>query len=217
VGELSYLCNCWHTKLSCKSQEIAKRHRIKEQEAFQLSRPVFHKGLGTVLGRQMGSSIPGQWEGRLWSPHSHAGPHPKVRGDHTPLQADRRACTLKVASWLAMPAPSRQDDQPGAAPLRPSWASQLARSELGGEQPRPRKGPRTCVCPAGTCLFRGEEMNPRAGAPVAPACNPSYSGNRDQEDRSSKPAGANSSRDPVSKHLNKKQGWRSGSRGRTLA
>jgi hypothetical protein len=34
---------------------------------------------------------------------------------------------------------------------------------------------------------------------VAHACNPSYSGGRDQEDRGLKPAWANSSRDPISK------------------
>jgi hypothetical protein len=34
---------------------------------------------------------------------------------------------------------------------------------------------------------------------VAHAYNPSYSGGRDQEDHSWKPAGANSSRDPISK------------------
>jgi hypothetical protein len=34
---------------------------------------------------------------------------------------------------------------------------------------------------------------------VAHTCNPSYSAGRDQEDRSSKPAGANSSRDPMDK------------------
>jgi hypothetical protein len=34
---------------------------------------------------------------------------------------------------------------------------------------------------------------------VAHACNPSYSGGRDQEDHGSKPARANSSRDPISK------------------
>jgi hypothetical protein len=34
---------------------------------------------------------------------------------------------------------------------------------------------------------------------VAHTCNPSYSGGRDQEDRSSKPAQANSSRDPILK------------------
>jgi hypothetical protein len=35
--------------------------------------------------------------------------------------------------------------------------------------------------------------------PVAHACNPSFSGCRDQEDCSSKPAWANSSQDPISK------------------
>jgi hypothetical protein len=39
---------------------------------------------------------------------------------------------------------------------------------------------------------------------VAHACNPSCSGGRDQEDRSSKPAWANSSREPVSKKKKKK-------------
>jgi hypothetical protein len=34
---------------------------------------------------------------------------------------------------------------------------------------------------------------------VAHACNPSYSGSRDQEDRDSKQAWANSSRDPILK------------------
>jgi hypothetical protein len=34
---------------------------------------------------------------------------------------------------------------------------------------------------------------------VAHACNPSYSGGRDQEDQSSKPARANSLQDPISK------------------
>jgi hypothetical protein len=36
-------------------------------------------------------------------------------------------------------------------------------------------------------------------APVAHACNPSYSGGRDQEDRGSKPAQANSYREPILK------------------
>jgi hypothetical protein len=36
-------------------------------------------------------------------------------------------------------------------------------------------------------------------APVAHACNPSYSGGRDQENRSSKPAWANSLQDPILK------------------
>jgi hypothetical protein len=34
---------------------------------------------------------------------------------------------------------------------------------------------------------------------VAHACNPSYSGGRDQEDQGLKPAWASSSRDPISK------------------
>jgi hypothetical protein len=36
--------------------------------------------------------------------------------------------------------------------------------------------------------------------PVAHACNPNYSGSRDQEDRGLKPTQANSSRDPISKN-----------------
>jgi hypothetical protein len=35
--------------------------------------------------------------------------------------------------------------------------------------------------------------------PVAHTCNPRYSGYRDQEDCSSRPAQANSSRDPISR------------------
>jgi hypothetical protein len=41
-------------------------------------------------------------------------------------------------------------------------------------------------------------------APVAHTCNPSYSRGRDQEDRGSKPAQANSSCDPISKIPNTK-------------
>jgi hypothetical protein len=37
--------------------------------------------------------------------------------------------------------------------------------------------------------------------PVAHTCNPSYSGGRDEEGQGSKPAQANSSRDPTSKKL----------------
>jgi hypothetical protein len=40
---------------------------------------------------------------------------------------------------------------------------------------------------------------------VAYACNPSYSGGRDQEDHGSKPAQANSSQDPISKIHNIKR------------
>jgi hypothetical protein len=39
---------------------------------------------------------------------------------------------------------------------------------------------------------------------VAYACNPSYSGVRDQEDRGSKPARANSSPDPISRNPSQK-------------
>jgi hypothetical protein len=42
-------------------------------------------------------------------------------------------------------------------------------------------------------------------APVAHACNLSYSGGRDQEDHCSKPAQANSSWDPISKKTHHKQ------------
>jgi hypothetical protein len=38
-----------------------------------------------------------------------------------------------------------------------------------------------------------------SGAPVAHACNPSYSGGRNQEDCSLKPTGANCWPDPISK------------------
>jgi hypothetical protein len=49
-------------------------------------------------------------------------------------------------------------------------------------------------------------------APVAYACNPSYSGGRDQEDCGSKPAWANSSQDPTSKIPITKRDWWIGSR-----
>jgi hypothetical protein len=47
---------------------------------------------------------------------------------------------------------------------------------------------------------------------VAHACNPSYSGDRDQEDCSLKLAWANSLRDPRLKKPITKKGWQSGSR-----
>jgi hypothetical protein len=43
---------------------------------------------------------------------------------------------------------------------------------------------------------------------VAHACNPSYTGGRDQEDCSLKPARANSSRDPISKKPSQKRSGR---------
>jgi hypothetical protein len=41
------------------------------------------------------------------------------------------------------------------------------------------------------------------GVPVAHPCNPSYSGGRDQEDHSLKPAWANSSKDSILKKQTK--------------
>jgi hypothetical protein len=41
---------------------------------------------------------------------------------------------------------------------------------------------------------------------VAHSCNPSYLGGRDQEDCISKPAGANSSQDPILKTPSQKKG-----------
>jgi hypothetical protein len=52
---------------------------------------------------------------------------------------------------------------------------------------------------------------------VAHACNPSYLGGRDQEDRGLKPAWANSLRNPILKIPNTKQGWWSGSSGKVPA
>jgi hypothetical protein len=50
-------------------------------------------------------------------------------------------------------------------------------------------------------------------APVAHACNPTYCGGRDQEDRGLKPIQANSFKDPISKILNTRKVWQSGSSG----
>jgi hypothetical protein len=48
---------------------------------------------------------------------------------------------------------------------------------------------------------------------VVHACNPSYSGGRDQEDHCLKPAQANSLKDPISKiPITKNKRWWSGSR-----
>jgi hypothetical protein len=46
--------------------------------------------------------------------------------------------------------------------------------------------------------------NPQSQVPVAPACNPIYSGGRDQEDGSSEPAWVTSSWEPISKIPNTK-------------
>jgi hypothetical protein len=47
----------------------------------------------------------------------------------------------------------------------------------------------------------------RSWVPVAQACNPSYSGGRDQEDCGSKPAWANSFQDTFLKKPFTKKGW----------
>jgi hypothetical protein len=41
-------------------------------------------------------------------------------------------------------------------------------------------------------MVLGQEKRKKGRAPVTHSCNPSYSGGRDQEDRGSKPAQANS-------------------------
>jgi hypothetical protein len=54
-----------------------------------------------------------------------------------------------------------------------------------------------------TCRILSEMMAINASnkwAPVAHVCNPSYSGGRDQENRGSKPAWTNRSRDPILKN-----------------
>jgi hypothetical protein len=65
------------------------------------------------------------------------------------------------------------------------------------------------------------EMDIRNGmglVPVSHTCNPSYSGSRDQEDHSSKPAWANSPEDPILKKKVKtiiRKGWWTGSSGKS--
>jgi hypothetical protein len=50
---------------------------------------------------------------------------------------------------------------------------------------------------------------------MAHTCNPSYSGSRDQEDRGSKSARANSSKDFILKNPSQKEGWPNGSSGKS--
>jgi hypothetical protein len=74
--------------------------------------------------------------------------------------------------------------------------------------------------PAKQVLYHGATTLPREFEmiyslkldPGAHAYTPSYSGGRDQKDCNSKPAQANSSRDPNSKKSITKKGWWSGSR-----
>jgi hypothetical protein len=67
-----------------------------------------------------------------------------------------------------------------------------------------------------TSKYSVQEL-PSSQAPVAHAYNPSYSGGRDQKDRSLKPARADSWKDPISKLPNAEKGWWSGSSGRMPA
>jgi hypothetical protein len=53
-------------------------------------------------------------------------------------------------------------------------------------------------------LKNKQTKKPKAGA-VLYVCNPGDSGGRDQEDRGSKPAQANSSQDPISKNPTQKK------------
>jgi hypothetical protein len=61
-------------------------------------------------------------------------------------------------------------------------------------------------------LYRELVKNQNSWALLAHACNPSYSGGRDQEDQGSKPAWANSLGDPILKKTITKKGWWSASR-----
>jgi hypothetical protein len=69
-----------------------------------------------------------------------------------------------------------------------------------------RKESQTSPCTG----VRSKAGSKEPAVPVALTCKPSYSGGRDQKDRGSKPAQANSLRDPISK-----KGWWSGTRCRT--
>jgi hypothetical protein len=51
----------------------------------------------------------------------------------------------------------------------------------------------------GRCRHQKKKKKKTSQVPVAHTCNPSYSGGRNQEDRGSKPAWANSSQDPISR------------------
>jgi hypothetical protein len=58
----------------------------------------------------------------------------------------------------------------------------------------------------------GKVKKKKSWALVAHSCNPSYSGGRDLENQSSKPAQANGLRDLISKNPLQKYGWWSSSR-----
>jgi hypothetical protein len=57
-----------------------------------------------------------------------------------------------------------------------------------------------CHSPQDLCVDNPRKNGKRYQVLVPHACNPSYSGDRDQKDRNSKPTQANSLRDPISKY-----------------
>jgi hypothetical protein len=62
-----------------------------------------------------------------------------------------------------------------------------------------------CLASVGFYSWEEGQVQGELGT-MALACNPSYSGDKGQEDHHSKPARANSSRDPILKILNTKKG-----------
>jgi hypothetical protein len=77
----------------------------------------------------------------------------------------------------------------------------------GGERKRERENFPCFKLPVCSNLQKQLQESNRSLIPVAHACNPIYSGGRGQEDCGSKPAPANSSRGPMWKMANTKQGW----------
>jgi hypothetical protein len=63
------------------------------------------------------------------------------------------------------------------------------------------------ICTAQQLRIKKQCNKTRHSAPVAHACNPSYSEDRDQEDSGSKSAWGNSLQDPILKTLITEKGW----------
>jgi hypothetical protein len=78
-----------------------------------------------------------------------------------------------------------------------TWDRNRVKGAFGKRDHRSQVGPE----PSKVYFIRFESLSQ---ALVAHACNPSYSGGRDQEDRSLKPARANSLRDPILKNPSQK-------------
>jgi hypothetical protein len=84
--------------------------------------------------------------------------------------------------------------------------------------PRSMKGPRQPALHWFSWITTARwERAPGSQAPVVHTCNPSYSGDKDQEDHSLKPAQANRLQDPVLKNSFTKKGCCSDSSGGTPA